>query len=170
MKYSIDPTILQFVFKLPKGKILVSRVLEQGLLPPPVVHVLVPAALAVLVQQTYPLRNVASGASSTQLQQQREQADSDDRIFRILTRIIQSITDLQPVTIVSCCTAIQDNAQTALSSTTRMQCTHALLHRGSLLANNNSISTGADESKEQESFQQQWTTIEQSFLQILSGL
>ena len=46
--YVQDSAALQLLLKLHKGKVLVARVLEQALLPPNAVQVLLPAILQVL--------------------------------------------------------------------------------------------------------------------------
>jgi len=112
--YSIDPSGLSLLLKLAKGRVLLARLLEQALLPPASVQVLLPPALQVLYEA--------------------KQDPVDDRVFAAWARVINSLPDLSGTCILEALKVIQKNANAALSSTSRMQTVHGLLRRGSMLA------------------------------------
>lgn len=159
--YTVDPSVLQLLLRLPKGKFLLARVLEQALLPPAVVSALLPAALAVLLETVH--ETESDGPAS---------ARADDRVFGAWSLILQSIIDLSTDSILRTMEEIvavmqkqqeQDPSSMAesssvLSSTSRMQCAHALLHRGSVMASSN-----AD-------FAASWAVREGNFMNVLAGL
>ena len=147
--YSIDAGTLQLVLKLAKGKILLARVLEQALLPPAAVEVVLPVALEILCS-TVPSGSVAVDGDDV----------ADDRVFGAAAVIIQTLPHLRGEVIVKMVRTVQHHSATALCTTARMQCTHALLQRGGAVA---AMSQPSD-------FAEQWNTIEQEFLKILAGL
>ena len=115
--YSIDPSGLSLLLKLAKGRVLLARLLEQALLPPASVQVLLPPALKVLYEA--------------------KQDPVDDRVFAAFARVINSLPDLSGTCILDGLKVIQGSASSALSSTSRMQAVHGLLRRGSMLAASN---------------------------------
>ena len=115
--YSIDPSGLSLLLKLAKGRVLLARLLEQALLPPASVQVLLPPAL--------------------QVSYEAKQDPVDDRVFAAWARVINSLPDLSGTCILEALQAIQRNPSAALASTSRMQAVHGLLRRGSMLAASN---------------------------------
>ena len=152
-QYTVDPEALRLLLKLPKGQVLLARVLEQALLPPAVVQALLPVALDVLCGS-------GGGAVSSPENTNASQADgrADDRVFAAWSVVVQTLPELSGPTIQAAVRAIQRHSGTALSSTVRMQCTHALLQRG-----------GATAARDAE-FAKEWTVTEQEFMNILAGL
>jgi hypothetical protein len=147
-QYSVDATVLELLFKLPKGKVLLARVLEQALLPPAVVQVLLPVALSISF----------AGTSNTDA----DTAYADDRVLGSLTAVIATLPDLSGNVIIdSVQRLIRQSSSTSssiLSSTTTMQCTHALLQRGAVVAANDTV------------FAKEWQITEIEFLNLLSGM
>lgn len=114
--YTIDPAGLSLILKLAKGRVLLARLLEQALLPPASVQVLLPQALKVLYEA--------------------KPDPVDDRVFAAWSRVINSLPDLSADCIVESTNIIKEHTNVALQSTTRMQTVHGLLRRGSMLAAN----------------------------------
>jgi hypothetical protein len=140
-KYKADPKPLKLLTKLPKGKVLLARVLEQALLPPDAVQVLLPTALTVLFTA------------------QTEGDDVEDgRLFAALAAVIQTLPELSGDTVLQCAAAVQEHSEKALSTQARMQWTHALLRRGATM--------GAQDKQ----FGEKWSATEEAFLAILSGM
>jgi hypothetical protein len=140
-----DKTPLQLLLKLEKGRVLIARILEQAVLPPNAMQTLLPALLDHLLSAS----PAASSASASPLQQA-----IDDRIFLVLTRVVQTLPELD--TLPDCINAA--NQEAALVSTFRMQCVHAILQRGA-----------AEKSRMSPSDQQRWNAAEADFVKFLSG-
>lgn len=149
-KYSVDPAVLQLLLKLPKGKVLLARVLEQALLPPAVVQVLLPVSLSVLTLTTMADNDNNSDIAASM---------ADDRVFSAWTVVIQTLPDLSGGAILQAVKAVQQHSEAALSSTVRMQCIHALLQRGSTVCAASDATMAAE-----------WTTTEAEFMSVLAGL
>jgi hypothetical protein len=115
--YTIDPSALSLLLKLAKGRVLLARLLEQALLPPASVQVLLPCALQVLYES--------------------KPDPVDDRIFTAWARVVNSLPELSETCIMTSVGVIQKRADVALHSTNRMETVHALLRRGSMLAASN---------------------------------
>ena len=111
--YSMDPTkdSLAVILKLSKGKTFVARLLEQALLPPKTVQVLVPAAL----------KNALAGSNSGE-------AAADARLFGAIGRVLTMLPQWNPESLLVCLEAA--SSKQALTSQPRMECLHALLRRG----------------------------------------
>jgi len=110
--YSIEPEkALKPILKMTKGQIFIARLLEQALLPPKAVVVLLPHALEV---------SVASGTPNDM---------ADSRLFGGYARVISSIP-LDGETLLECIQKVQ--TKEALQSQSRMECVHALLRVGSM--------------------------------------
>jgi len=139
--YAVDAEVLRLLLKLNKGKVLLARVLEQALLPPAVVPVLLPVALEILC-------GTAADADDR----------ADDRVFAAWTVVLQTLPEWSGAALLRAVRAVQEHPVTGLSSTTRMQCTHALLQRG-----------GAVAARDDE-FAKEWNVTEQEFMNILAGL
>jgi len=117
---------------------LLSRVLEQALLPPNSVQTMLPVALQVL----YQAKNEAA----------------DDRLFGAMASVIQTLPNLSGETILQMVQVIKSHSQAALQITSRMQCVHALLHRGGAVAKNDA------------EFAVPWKQAEADFMNILAGM
>jgi hypothetical protein len=162
-EYHSDEAVLALQMKLPKGRVLLARVLEQALLPPPAVQVLLPTALKVSYES-----KTTTGQDDDQNQQQHHQQQHDpvdDRLFAAWTRVVQSLPDLSGSSILQAMHIVQTNAKEALRTTCRMQMVHALLQRGGLLA---AASATAD-AEDSSSFAPRWKTVERDFMTFLEG-
>ena len=158
-EYSVaDPQAMKLLLKLSKGKVLMSRVLEQALLPPKAVQV----ALPVLLQVLYEQKNTSTTTTTTTIAED----PADARLFGILARIIPTIPELSRESLVQSLQVAEQHSAAALSSTARMQCVHALLRRGQAVA----AATTANNSDTDASFAQEWSQLENAFLQILAGM
>jgi hypothetical protein len=145
-RYQVGDKIpLQLLLKLEKGRILVARILEQAVLPPNAMQAWLPALLEVLLS-AFPAASPALASPS--------QHAIDDRIFAALTRVVQTLPTL--ATLPDCIKAA--NQESALVSTIRMQCVHAILQRGS-----------AEKSRMNPGEQEQWNEAEANFMKLLSG-
>jgi hypothetical protein len=111
----IDPAALTLLLKLRKGRVLVSRVLEQALVPPATVQTLLPVMLHILTASPPP----------------KDDPLTDDRLSLALARVIASLPDLTGDALVESARMVIQNGPVALSSESRMHCVHALLQRGS---------------------------------------
>lgn len=151
-QFKVQPAPLSLLLKLEKGRILLARIFEQALLPPNSVVPLLPAALGVLLPQSNSSGIIVASDPS------------DDRCFIAMARIIQTLPNLTGEAILQCIkTTIAESSkssQAALSTTSRMQCVHAILHRGGSLA-----AQGGD-----ANFQREWSQAEAEFMKILSGM
>jgi hypothetical protein len=169
-QYSVDRHVLQLLLRLPKGKVLLARVLEQALLPPAMVSALLPTALAVLMA-TPSASSSSSSLSSSQYHggepEDAAVAWADDRVFAAWTVVLQRLADLPGSAVLAAVQAIVQASSSedsdgeggsALSSTARMQCTHALLQRGSAMSSADVV------------FAKEWATTEASFMNLLAGL
>jgi hypothetical protein len=116
--YTVDPAGLTLLLKLPKGRVLMARLLEQALLPPASVQVLLPHALEIMYSV--------------------KPDPVDDRVFVAWARVSNSLPDLSETCIMDATKPILANPTAALQSTSRMQTVHGLLRRGSALAASNS--------------------------------
>jgi len=160
-KFEVEKASLGLLLKLEKGRILLSRILEQALLPPNSVQPLLPATLSIL------LASSSSSSSSMSTQATNRNDPSDDRLFVAMARVIQTLPSLSGEIVLECVRMIIDAckskeaAASPLSSTSRMQCVHALLHRGGAMA-------AADDSG--DSFKQKWSQAEAEFMKILTGM
>ena len=142
----VDPTPLQLLLKLEKGRVLVARILEQAVLPPTAMQTLLPALLQVLLSPPTPASTTKSMPPSP--------SAVDDRLFLALTRVVQTLPTLD--TMVECLQAAGHGE--ALESTCRMQCVHTLLQRGA-----------AERSGWEPAQQERWDIAEANLLQLLSG-
>lgn len=149
-QYSVDGTVLELLFKLAKGKILMARVLDDALLPPSIVQVLLPVALPILF---------AAPISTTD----DDIAMADDRVLGAWTVVIDTLPTISSVALLETVRAIMQppppgHPNSILATTDRMQCTHALLQRGASLAAND------------PTFASDWQETETQFLEIISNM
>lgn len=156
---------LPLLAKLPKGRILLARLLEEALLPPAAVGVLLPYLLQAMymlpptMPGNYALAPPSSSShlNATDASSNAAQEQANDRVFVALSRVIQCLPDIPRTEILKSFDVIQENSAMALLSPIRMQAVHSLLHRGTQLAT-------AD-----PSFAEAWKTREDAFLLVLSG-
>ena len=146
----VDEQAMKLLLKLDKGKILMSRVLEQALLPPKAVQTALPVLLRVLCENP-PTRTPPSSSVAVD-------DPADSRLFGILARIIQTLPQLSTESLLEALEAVEQQSAAALSTTARMQCAHALLQRGGRVAAND------------KDFQEKWSKMEDTFLQILAAM
>ncbi len=146
-----DEDAMRLLLKLDKGKNLLSRVLEQALLPPQAVQAALPSILKVLLISNSSSVSKANGVDDL----------TDNRIFSILSRIVESLPDLSPQCLLASVQVVHGSSEQALLTTSRMQCMHSLLHRGSVVSQDPSSP---------EDFKQQWEIMEDSFLEIVSAM
>jgi hypothetical protein len=145
-QYSVDGKVLELLFKLTKGKILMARVLEDTLLPPSVVQVLLPVALPILF---------AAPTNTTD----DDAAFADDRVLGAWTVVIDTLPTISSGVLLETVKAIMNlPSKLILSSTDRMQCTHALLQRGALVAGND------------PTFAADWQETETQFMNLISNM
>ena len=135
--YAIDPSGLSLLLKLAKGRVLLARLLEQALLPPASVQVLLPPALQVLYQSSVAKQDMV-----------------DDRVFAAWARVINSLPDLSGTCIMQGTQVILQHTNEALQSTSRMQAVHGLLRRGSMLTASN------------PDFAKEWSSTEAEFMKV----
>ena len=152
-KYKVDASAMKLLLKLEKGRVLLARLLEQAVLPPNAMQALMPTILDVLCSSVAP----ESGVNPAQA----TESMTDARIFVALARVVQTLPNMAGSTILDCIRTIETHSKSALSSTSRMQCVHAILHRGSALATQAGVNPD---------YQQQWTKAESDFMTILAGL
>jgi len=166
-QYSVDPAALQLLLKLPKGKILLARVLEQALLPPPVVPVFMPVALELLCASAPNTTSIATTATNTTVGDVVDVAD--DRVFLAWTAVLRTLPGIPGDALLETVRSIMRQAPSnnVLATTARMQCVHALLQRGGDLANNNN-NTASTSDDDNEAFAQDWAVAEQEFMALLA--
>jgi hypothetical protein len=134
------------------------------------VSALLPTALAVLMA-TPSASSSSSSLSSSQYHggepEDAAVAWADDRVFAAWTVVLQRLADLPGSAVLAAVQAIVQASSSedsdgeggsALSSTARMQCTHALLQRGSAMSSADVV------------FAKEWATTEASFMNLLAGL
>jgi len=140
--YRIDEKALPLLTKLPKGRTLVSRVLEQAVLPPNAVQALLPAILFAVLP---------SSPSS-------DNSVVDDRLFRSLAQVLSGLPQMESVNLIASSNAFLEHFKQAFQTTPRMECVHALLRRGSAMA----LTT--------QGLAVEWKKIEEQFLTILGSM
>jgi hypothetical protein len=150
-EYTADIEALKLLSKLGKGRILISRVLEQALLPPNAVQALLPVLLNVVV----PLPNTVTTSDAGQ--------PVDDvtvnRLFHAMTGIILKL-NVSGGTLVKCLEVVQSHGRASISSPLRMECVHALLQKGGTVI-------GQDPS---DSVKSAWGIAERQFMSLLQGV
>mmetsp|Transcript_21064 Transcript_21064/g.38253 ORF Transcript_21064/g.38253 Transcript_21064/m.38253 type:complete len:612 (-) Transcript_21064:31-1866(-) len=112
--YRVDKDALSLLLKLPKGQVLLARILEQALLPPNAVQSLLPVALSIAIHSPF----------------------VDDtcnvRLFRSFAQVVSSLPNVEPSCLLESVKAVED--PDALKSQARMECIHALLRRGTAMS------------------------------------
>ena len=155
-QYSVDPTALQLLLQLAKGKVLLARVLEQALLPPTVIPVLLPVALELQCSSR-------TANNSNSISKSEELDVADDRVFGAWTAVLRTLPMIPGEALVTTVSQIQKYPDTALATTARMQCVHALLQRGGELA-----AAASTDGHHNSAFAKQWAQTEQEFMSILA--
>jgi hypothetical protein len=144
--FKVDPLVLELFLKLSKGRVLLARIIEQALLPPSAVQAMLPSTLDILYKT--PPAAAQGGGDLT-----------DERCFRALAVVIQTLPALSGDSLLQCAQVVKTNSEVALSTTCRMECLHALLQRGSVMASG----------PVPEGFAGAWKATEDSVMAILSG-
>jgi hypothetical protein len=143
-----EPTAMELMIKLSKGKTLVARVIEQALLPPSAVQALLPNLVKSLLS--------SPSTSPTTIDV------SDDRAFRAIALFLKTLPELRPSTLLATLQQVlRADCQHALNSMARMECVHALLLRGSNVA--------AEAPPVDESYAEEWNDLESKLMSILGG-
>ena len=112
--YAVDKDALSLLLKLPKGQILLARILEQALLPPNAVQALLPVALSIAIHSPF-VDDVCNV-----------------RLFRAFTQVVASLPNMESSCLLESVKAVED--PDALKSQARMECIHALLRRGTAMS------------------------------------
>jgi len=154
--FKVDTSVLELFLKLSKGRTLFSRIVEQALLPPSAIQAVLPSTLEILYKSPIPGDGGNQGANGY------EGNLTDDRCFRAVTSVVQTLPSLSGDTVLKCAETMKANSEASFSSTARMECLHALLQRGNGMAGNPDPSL--------EAYKAKWTETESSFLSILSGM
>ena len=114
-EYVVSDEALKLIVKLEKGRTLISRVLEQALLPPNAVQALLP-----------PLMDILMGLPSS----------SSDGEEKTIGRLFQAIAGIIPKlnfsgeTLVECLEIALKHGKSSTGSMVRMGCLHSLLQKG----------------------------------------
>ena len=156
-----NESALPLLTKLPKGRILLARVLDQALLPPAAVAVLLPSLFKTMY--LLPMPNIPASTTPTDQNMAdiysaaAAQEQANDRVFAAATRVLQTLPEIPQTEILKALDIVQEHSIVALQSPVRMQAVHALLQRGTQLAASDA------------EFAQTWKGREEAFLQVLSG-
>lgn len=146
-EYKADVEALKLLAKLSKGRTLIARILEQALLPPNAVQILLPAILQVLFQPT-----------SKKGDSQASNDMATERLFRAITGVLKKL-NTSSETLLKCLEVVQATGKAALSSPARMECVHTLLQKGSIVI-------GQDPSAENRAA---WGKAESEFMTLLQA-
>jgi len=120
-EYQIDRSSLTLLLKLSKGRTLMARALEQAILPPKAVLVLLPVLIDILL-----------GLLSKRSPDEKVDDMSIERLFRATTNVIQRL-DTSSDTLLQCLDVYLKNGKVSLGSAARMECAHALLRKGAVV-------------------------------------
>jgi len=156
-EYKVDAQVLQLFLKLSKGRTLFARIVEQALLPPSAIQAVMPASMDYLYNNIPLTGDGSNGMTGEPL------GDiTDDRCFRAISGVIRTLPSLSGESILQSAEVMKANAEAALSSTSRMECLHALLQRG------NDMSSSSNSAS--DDFKTHWKETETAFLNILTGM
>jgi hypothetical protein len=114
-EYVVSDEALKLIVKLEKGRTLISRVLEQALLPPNAVQALLPPLLDILM---------ALPPSSSDGEEK-----TIGRLFQAIAGIIPKL-NFSGETLVECLEIALKHGKSATGSMVRMGCLHSLLQKG----------------------------------------
>lgn len=146
-EYKVDTEALKLLAKLSKGKTLISRTLEQALLPPNSVQVLLPALLGVIM----PAAAKKGGAEAVS-------EPETERLLRATTGVIKKL-NTNSDTLLRGLEVVQGVGKASLSSPARMECVHSLLQKGAIVV-------GQDPSQENRTA---WGKAENEFMKLLQA-
>ena len=146
-EYKVDIEALKLLAKLGKGKTLIARTLEQALLPPNSVQVLLPALLEVVMP--IPAKKAGAEAMSE---------PEAERLLRATTGVIKKLNTSSD-TLLKCLEVVQGVGKASLSSPARMECVHSLLQKGAMVV-------GQDPSEENRTA---WGKAENEFMKLLQA-
>ena len=146
-EYKVDIEPLKLLAKLSKGKTLIARTLEQALLPPNSVLVLLPALLEVTMPA--PTKKGSAEAVSE---------PETERLLRATTGVIKKL-NTNSDTLLKCLEVVQGVGKASLSSPARMECVHSLLQKGAIVV-------GQDPSQENRNA---WGKAENEFMKLLQA-
>merc|ERR1712032_329058 len=154
--YEVDTNVLKLFLKLNKGQVLLSRILDQALLPPRAVQALLPVTLQCVFENNEVSARVKRDGSDSV-----KNRETDDRMFRSWTRVVQTLPNMNGDIIIQSIQIIQNRSKTALSSPVRMECVHSLLQCGTAMA--------ADPSRTNLAYLNRWKQTETDFMNLLSS-
>jgi hypothetical protein len=146
-EYKVDVEALKLLAKLSKGRTLIARILEQALLPPNAVQILLPVFLQVLFHRP-------SKKGDAQVTNDM----ATERLFRAITGVLKKLNTTSD-TLLKCLEVVQATGKAALSSPARMECVHTLLQKGSIVI-------GQDPSAENRAA---WGKAESEFMMLLQA-
>jgi len=128
--YTVGGGVLKLVVKLRKGRTLISRVLEQALLPPNAVQVLLPALLETITLLSMSSNENGSNDAAKQTGNGIIVEDpSIERLFRAMIGIILQLK-INGDTLLKCFQIFLSHGKAAFSTKVRMECLHSLLQKG----------------------------------------
>jgi len=155
--YTVGGGVLKLVVKLRKGRTLISRVLEQALLPPNAVQVFLPALLETITSLSMNSNENGSNNAANQTGNGIIVEDpSIERLFRAMIGIILQLK-INGETLLKCFQIFLSHGKAAFSTKVRMECLHSLLQKGASVIPQ-SPSEGTKEA---------WGNAEQKFMLLL---
>ena len=155
--YTVGGGVLKLVVKLRKGRTLISRVLEQALLPPNVVQVFLPVLLETITSLSMNSNENSSNNAAKQTGNGIIIEDpSIERLFRAMIGIILQLK-INGETLLKCFQIFLSHGKAAFSTKVRMECLHSLLQKGASVIPQ-SPSEGTKEA---------WGNAEQKFMLLL---
>jgi len=115
--YVVSNEALKLIAKLEKGRTLICRVLDERLLPPNAVQVLLPALLGIVI-------GLPSSSSEASVEEK-----TIGRLFQAITVIVLKLP-INGSTLVECLEVALSHGKSATCSIVRMGCLHSLLQKG----------------------------------------
>ena len=128
--YVINDEALKLIAKLEKGRTLLSRVLEQALLPPNAVQALLPALLDIVI--ALPLSS-SSESSNNAMNAAGVEEKTVGRLFQAIGTIVPNL-NIGGKTFVECLEVALKHGKLATCSIVRTACLHSLLQKGAQVA------------------------------------
>lgn len=120
--YVVSDEALKLIAKLEKGRTLISRVLEQALLPPNAVQPLLPALLNIII--ALPLSSSESSNTTMNVEEK-----TIGRLFQAITGVVLKL-NISGKTLVECLEVALRHGKAVTYSIVRMGCLHSLLQKG----------------------------------------
>lgn len=156
-KYTVGDEILKLVVKLRKGRTLISRVLEQSLLPPNAAQALLSALLQLVTSiHTSGNENATDNGAQNNGHNSGVEEQSMERLFRATTYVIRNLS-IDDATLLTCFQAFVRNGKPSFSTKVRMECLHSLLQKGAVMIHQTPS----------ESIKEAWGNAEQNFTKLL---